>query len=396
VRLQALQWQVTMGFLLGAVLLLCSGLANAQDATPQREAEQRNAQAQLDALRKDIASLAQQQEALVGERDGAARELRDADRRISEASSALRTLDADLAAQVTQLALLEGDEAALASRLEAQRGSLAQLLRALHAQGRHAPLKLLLAQDRVEALGRTLGYLGYFRRARVARIEGLLADLAALSEARAAVRTQQTALASARVAQESALAQLDTERIARRALLDDIEKRFRSSRSRLEALGRDEAALLALITRLRDIFGDIPRQLEAAEPFASLAGRLPWPLAGKLRTGFGRDLGDGRHSSGWLIDAQAGADVRAVAHGRVAFSDWLKGFGLIAIIDHGDGYMSLYASTDALLRAAGDWVEAGEVIALAGSSGGQAAPGVYFELRRNGKPVDPARWLLRQ
>jgi septal ring factor EnvC (AmiA/AmiB activator) len=123
---------------------------------------------------------------------------------------------------------------------------------------------------------------------------------------------------------------------------------------------------------------------------------LPWPINGRLLTGFGPQLPDGRTSSGWLLDATAGAEIKAVAHGRVAFSDWLKGFGLIAIIDHGDGYMSLYASADALLRAAGDWVEAGEVVALAGSSGGQSAPGVYFELRRNGKPVDPVRWLLRK
>jgi septal ring factor EnvC (AmiA/AmiB activator) len=382
-----------LGLLAG--LLLTAGAAPAQNASVDREVEQREAQARLEALRADIATLAEQQEALVGERDTAAGALREADRRIGEAGGALRQLDADLAAQLVVLDELQQQEATLAERLGQQREGLAQLLRALHAQGRHAPLKLLLSQDRVDALGRTLGYLGYFQRARVARIEGLLDDLAALAQARSAVQDQQRRLAEARSEQQAALAALDAERVARKALLADIEKRFRSSRARLDALGRDEAALLALIARLQDIFGDIPPQLEAAQPFAEQAGRLPWPLAGTLRTGFGRALGDGRRSSGWLIDAAAGADVRAVAHGRVAFSDWLKGFGLIAIIDHGDGFMSLYASTDALLRAAGDWVEAGEVIALAGSSGGQASPGVYFELRRDGRPVDPARWLKK-
>ncbi len=376
--------------------LLGAGAAVGQDASAAREAEKQAAQAKLEKLREDIALVTQEKTELGGERDSAAAELRAADRKISEASATLRSLDADLVAQVEQLANVQAEAAELSTRLDAQRESLAQLLRALHAQGRHAPLKLLLAQDRVDALGRTLGYLGYFRRARVSRIESLLSDLAALEQARAAVQTQQSVLAAAREQQQSALTELDAERAARRVLLADIEKRYKDSGSKLAALGRDEAALLALLTRLQDIFGDIPQQLEGAAPFSTMAGRLPWPLAGGLLTGFGRPSGDGRVSNGWLIEAKAGAEVRAVAHGRIAFADWLKGFGLIAIIDHGDGYMSLYASTDALLRAAGDWVEAGEVVALAGTSGGQTAAGLYFELRHKGKPVDPARWLQRR
>jgi septal ring factor EnvC (AmiA/AmiB activator) len=248
----------------------------------------------------------------------------------------------------------------------------------------------------MDALGRTLGYLGYFRRARVEQIERLLDDLAALVEARSAVQAQQQQLTLAQEQQQLALAELDTERAARRSLLADLEKRYADGRSRLDALGRDEASLLALIERLQDILGDIPQQMDGAEAFASLAGRMPWPIRGKLLTGYGRPLPDGRTSTGWLIDAKSGDEVRAIAHGRVAFADWLTGFGLILILDHGDGYMSLYGSNDALVRAAGDWVKRGEVLAIAGSSGGQSAAGVYFELRRNGRPVDPVRWLIRR
>jgi len=371
-----------------------SAQSGAGDA--QRAADAERAQAELATLRQKIADLSEAQTVLAGERDDAARDLRAADRRIAEATTALRTLDADAAAQEAQLALLEQQASTLATRLDAQRAALARLLRALHAQGKHAPLKLLLAQDRIDALGRSLGYLGYFRRARVDRIESLLGDLADLAAARAAVVAQRAVLDEARAQQQAALVELDEEREQRRQLLATLNARFKDSGTRLAAMGRDEAALVALIARLQDIFGDIPTGMEGEAAFASLLGRLPWPLSGSVRTAFGRPLPDGRSSSGWLIDAQPGAEVRAVAHGRIAFSDWLKGFGLISIIDHGDGYMSLYASTDALLRAAGDWVKAGDVIALAGSSGGQTDAGVYFELRRNGKPIDPAGWLSRR
>ena len=382
--------------LIALCLLLPMAPGGAQELDPEREVKQRAAESQLGILREQIAQITAQQGELVDQRDGAAQSLRQADLRIAEVSSELRALETQLAEQQQHLAELQRTEAELAQRLDEQRDSLAQLLRATHAQGRNAPLKLLLAQDRMDALGRTLGYLGYFRRARVEQIESLLADLDALTRARDAVQVQQQLLTEAQVQQQQALVELDAERASRRTLLAELEKRFADGRLRLDALGRDEKALLALIERLQDILGDIPQQMDGAEAFASLAGRMPWPIRGKLLTGYGRPLPDGRTSSGWLIDAKPGDEVRAIAHGRVAFADWLTGFGLILILDHGDGYMSLYASNDALIRAAGDWVKRGEVLAIAGSSGGQSASGVYFELRRNGRPVDPVRWLIRR
>lgn len=384
-----------LGLLVAFACAADDATTSGQASERARDAQARDAEQKLAALRAQIAELAAAQDALLGERDSAARALREADRKVAEADAALRATEADLSAQQARLDELAAREAELAAGLAQQREALAALLRALHAQGRHAPLKLLLAQDRIEALGRHLAYLGYFRRDRAGRIERLLADLDALDQARADVRAQQAVLEAARAAQQADIATLAAERGQRRQLLAELEGRFRDTRSRLTALGRDETALIALLERLRDLFADIPLQIDATAPFASRAGNLPWPLPGKLRTGFGRPLPDGRPSSGWLLEAQPGQEVRAVAHGRVAFADWLKGFGLIAIVDHGDGYMSLYANNDALLRAAGDWVGAGETIAIAGTSGGSAGPSLYFELRRNGRPVDPVRWLRR-
>ena len=135
-----------------------------------------------------------------------------------------------------------------------------------------------------------------------------------------------------------------------------------------------------------------PQQCACRVP-AERRGRLPWPLAGKVAVGFGSSDDSGRAISGIVLAAATGAEVRAVSHGRVAYADWLKGYGLILILDHGDGYMSLYGYNESLLKDVGDWVDAGEAIATAGSSGGRQNAGLYFELRARGKPLDPRSWL---
>ena len=152
--------------------------------------------------------------------------------------------------------------------------------------------------------------------------------------------------------------------------------------------------LQKLIDSIQEIFDDAPEVEEIArQPFADLKGKLAWPVKGKLRKMFGRrkPLSNLRWQ-GVLIEAPSGRYVRAVSHGRVAFADWLRGFGNLIIIDHGNSYLSLYGHNESLFKAAGEWVEAGDVIGSTGDSGGQAKSGLYFEIRRNGKPQNPTRW----
>jgi len=151
--------------------------------------------------------------------------------------------------------------------------------------------------------------------------------------------------------------------------------------------------LLDLLAKLRDIFADIPKHLAGAEPFADLRGRLGWPLHGKLAVRFGSPADGERASQGVLIEAKNGSEVHAVSHGRVVYADWLRGYGLLLIVDHGDGYLSLYGYNETLLKDVGDWVDANEAVATSGDSGGRKAAGLYFELRHDGKPVDPGAWL---
>ena len=203
-----------------------------------------------------------------------------------------------------------------------------------------------------------------------------------------------------------------------------IDQQYRDKASREKALGRDAGALQRLVAQLRAAAARAAREAAAAKaraereaakashgrrpastpsrrPVAAAApaqrvGGLGWPVAGSLLASYGGSLPDGRRSDGVLISAAAGTQVKAVADGTVVFADWMTGYGMILIVDHGNGYMSLYAHNDGLLREAGDAVKRGDPVATVGSSGGQERPALYFELRRNGSPVNPSGWLTRQ
>lgn len=379
-----------------AALLLMLALAapdvHAQGA-PERAQKEAAAQQRLDALRRQIKTIAKEQRELESERGDAAKALRAADGRVNEAVRALRRTEAGIATQELELQQLEENKRTLEAGLSDQREALAALVRSAYALGRHEQLKLLLAQDRMSDLARVLAYHRYFQADRQQRITGLLAELRELAAVAQQIVDQRQILEAARLQQQTELDTLEAQRGERAAVLATVESQFKDRAARLAALGRDEKAVLKLLEQLRDAVADIPRQVDDNRPFASRRGQLGRPLAGTALAAFGGRLPDGRSSDGLLIAGTAGAEVRAVAPGRVAYSDWLKGYGLLTIVDHGDGWMSLYAFNDALLKDVGDWVRSGEPLATVGSSGGQGRPALYFELRRNGQPQDPKPWL---
>ncbi len=370
--------------------------AQAPTKTPEQVREEAEAERKLDAVRAQIKQIAARQRELEDERAAATRAVREADEAVGRAGRALRETEAAIAAQGERLKALEAQQSRLEDKLSKQREALAALVRSAYALGRHEQLKLLLAQDRVADLARVLVYHRYFQADRSRRIRGLLDELQTLADLARRVETERAALDASRAEQLERVAELEDQRAARATVVADAEQAFKDGRERLAALGRDEGALRKLLEQLRDVLADIPKRIDDARPFATRRGALSWPLAGSVLTGFGGTLPDGRQSDGLLIAASAGSEVRAVSPGRVAFADWMKGYGLILILDHGDGWMTLYASNDALLKDAGDWVRAGEAVASVGSSGGQGKPALYFELRQGGKPVDPRGWLRRR
>lgn len=383
---------IRAGLLLTAALLVAAPAAFAQGA-PERARQEAEAQQKLDALRAQIKKITAEQRSVDAERGEATRELRAADATVSDAVRALRRTEAGIATQELELQQLQARQAELELGLADQREALAALVRSAYALGRHEQLKLLLAQDRMSDLARVLAYHRYFQADRQQRITGLMAELRELAAVAQQITDQRQILDAARQQQQTELAALEAQRGERAGVLAALESKFKDRAARLATLGRDEKSVLTLLERLRDAVADIPRQVDDNRPFATRRGQLGRPLAGSVLAAFGGKLPDGRASDGLLIAGTAGAEVRAAAPGRVAYSDWLKGYGLLVILDHGDGWMSLYAFNDALLKDVGDWVRGGEPLATVGSSGGQGRAALYFELRRNGQPQDPKPWL---
>jgi septal ring factor EnvC (AmiA/AmiB activator) len=365
----------------------------ADNTDPQTAAQEREARQKLDAVRAEIKVLADQQRATEDARSDAARALRAKETELAAVAKDVHALDEKIDAQQAQLDKLDAQRAELETVLKTQRDALAALLRSAYALGRNEELKLLLQQNDVAAIARVLAYNRYFQRARIGRIDQLSIDLEQLANVQASIREKTAELASTREARAAEGTRLENERNEREALVGELDSKLKEQGARAAALGKDEKSLGGLIEKLRDVFADIPKQLAGAEPFASMRGRLALPLKGKLVTSFGAVDESGRRSSGLLIAAKNGSAVHAVSHGRVVFADWLRGYGLMIIVDHGDGFLSLYGCNETLLKDVGDWVDAGETIATSGASGGQKTAGLYFELRAKGQPVDPKGWL---
>jgi len=350
--------------------------------------------------------------------------LRAVDEQLGHSGRVLSETESSLARQQASLAQLQQRREALQSTLGVRRAELAALLRAAYAVGTAAPLKLMLAQDRVADANRVLTLHRYLQRERARRIAELTAQLHELDTLEQQIVQQRSALDAARERQRAQLAQLQRDRSTRAQTVAQLEQRYRDRRGRERALGSDAKSLERLLAQLRAAAareaerkaaaaraartaskpgskpGGSAKPRPAAPVIANAApiqvGGLGWPVSGTLLAGYGGTLPGGGTSSGLLIGANTGATVKAVANGKVVFADWMNGYGLILIIDHGNGYMSLYAHNEALLRDAGDDVRRGDPVASVGNSGNQSRAGLYFELRRNGQPVNPGTWLQQR
>lgn len=410
-------------WLLVALLLALATPLAARQSGPE-------AQRQLEKVRRELDEVAAERRRLEGQRGAASRELRAVDERVARSSRALHEAEAQLAREQAAYEQLLKRRDELRSQHAAQRRELATLLRAAYAQGGHAPLKLALAQDRVADSQRQLAYYGYLQRQRVQRAAALTAELQELDRVETQILARRTALDTARAQQRVQLANLDRDRKAHAVTLGELEQRYRDRQAREQALGSDAKALQAVVARLRAAAAKAaaerlaaeraekaraekarqaggakpgtrtpgerkpPRQVASAAPVR--VGGAGWPLSGGLLAGYGGRMPDGRASHGLLISAGLGSPVRAVADGSVVFAEWMTGYGLIIIVDHGNGYLSLYAHNESLLKDVGATVKRGDAVARVGNSGGLAQPALYFELRRNGQPVDPNSWLRRQ
>jgi septal ring factor EnvC (AmiA/AmiB activator) len=371
------------------VVLIFTGPVAAADEQSAAEVRQRLEAVQAH-IRAKRARFAEEQEKIGSLNTELARletEIGDVARRLHETMQRLEAERAKL--RTLQLRKRQQFEA-----LARHRAALADQLRAAYMMGRQEKLKLLLNQQDPQIVGRMLVYYDYFNRARGRLVDQANQNLLTLRVLEDKINAQHHRLKATATHLRRQQVKLKVTRERREQVLAALRQEIVATGHSLDVLMRNEDNLKRLLKSIQTALADIPDVTPDDIVFSSLKGKLPWPSPGPIEAHFGDHRAEDSDIvwQGVVIGAHAGTAVRAVSGGRVAFADWMPGYGLLAIIDHGDGYMSLYGHNQSLYKSVGTWVEAGELIARVGDGGGQAANGLYFEIRYRGDPVDPAAW----
>lgn len=352
-------------------------------------------QADLAQLQQEINKLQQWLKETESEHDKLNQKLRLSDEKIGAIAKKIDETRSQLNEERTRLKKLQAEQKQLRFLKSEQKQQLAKQLTGAQKLGNQGSIKVLLNQDDPQQISRMLKYYEYFNEARMESIQTLVVNLKRLNNIENEILTQQNKL----IQTENSLLKknklLNNEKKQHKKLLVSLENRRQQKSSDLSQKQKDQKRLQQLITEVATLLDNSVRKQDA-RPIRSLKGKLPRPAKGRIVKAFGNYNTKARSKwQGWLIKGYEGSAITAVHHGRIVFSDWLRGFGLLLIVDHGDGYLSLYARNQSLLKSVGDWVYQGENIATLGSSGGFKEPRLYFEIRHKGKPQDPASWLSR-
>ena len=350
---------------------------------------------ELEEVREKISDLKQSMDKSARDRDRLTQDLQSAEVAIAEKRLRLQDLERERAYSAKRLQQLDEDIATRDSELAHESGQLAAQVRAAYMSGSQEKIKLLLNQRDPATLGRVMAYYRYFNDYRADNIGAVTEKMRELAALRSEVAAEEARLADLAKTRKAELEKLATAQQERQALLGALKDRMAAEGREIERLAGEEKDLARLIAELTSILSDYP--ITSEEPFSQYRGRLTWPVAGTLLRDFGQPrVGGELKWNGVVLAAPRGREVRSVYHGRVAFADWLAGMGLLVIVDHGEGYMTLYGYNETILKNAGDWVAPGDVIATVGDSGGQAESGLYFEIRKGTQPINPRRWVTRR
>lgn len=390
-----------------ALLIACLLIA-APDTWAASKAEK--TKQNLEALHERIDALKKELDSTEEKHSEAADELKESEQAISASNRKLYQLNKQIKQNSTALDQLQQQKSELESTLQQQQKLLGSQLYQQYLHGRQSHMQILLQQQDPAALARDLQYFSYVSRARAALIDDIQINLdkvAKLNEETAAALQQLNELKDTQEKEKQAL---QSQKQERRKLLSKLSSKIKSQRGEIDKLKRDEKRLSALVKKLARV---VPKK-PVAKPdkktesigrnetlpsanlsgnFATLKGKLNLPVKGDIANRFGDERKDtGVSWKGLFIKSAEGSEVKSVASGIVVFADWLRGFGNLLIVDHGDGYMTLYANNQALLKNVGEEVKGGDTIAAVGNSGGNKESGLYFELRHQSKPLDPLSW----
>ena len=368
--------------------LLVSGLPCASLAQHDEE----ETREKLEELEADIKSITEEMSDASSRQDELQQQLREAEvelgtlqRQISENQQALES-------SAQELVTLQEKSAELAQARDKQQARIAQELKTAWQMGRQGEIKILLNQENPHTVARSLGYYRYFFKARNTLLEQYRATLRELAELQQRIDSTQAELAARGETLKQQLTDLTAAQANRKLAVEEVSASISSISAQLKQKEQDRKQLEEVLRAIEEAVVELELPSNFAS-FQSAKSQMPWPVDGKPSNQFDRPRNDGKMRwQGVTIPAQEGTTVKAIHHGRVVYADWLRGSGLLLIVDHGDGYMSLYAHNESLLREVGEWVTAGTPISTVGNSGGEEQTALYFEIRHNGKPTNPANW----
>lgn len=383
---------VLRGAALGVTLFGLMGQVAAADSVEELQRRQR----ELTQIEKVLAASKQQLERDLARRDQATQALAAAEIDAGAARANLAKLDHALNETAERLGTLRNDMKRTQGALQAAGHDLAQQLRVAYMVGRQDRLKLLLNLQDASSLQRVIAYHGYWAQARARQLASVRADLAQRAQLQEELEAAKVDQERLRGDMQQQLFALERATRRRQEALAELERELADKDQLVAELSSDRSRLQRLVGELEQAIAAAEARAAAQREFANLRGQLPWPVHGQTVGAFG-EVGSGNaRRQGLLIGADEGDEVQAVHTGQVVFADWLPGYGLVMILDHGKGYLSIYGHNQVLFEQVGAEVAAGDVIAAVGSTGGARQRGLYFEIRQQGKAVDPILWLARR
>ena len=350
---------------------------------------------ELEEVRERISDLKKSMDRAAAERDRLTGELQDIEVAISEQRLRIKEIAREQQFTENRKKALDKELAEREAHLDIESSELADQVRSAYMSGSQEKIKLLLNQRDPATLGRLMAYYRYLNDYRAGNITAVMEEIRKLDELQSQIAAEGARLEDLSKRRYAELGRLNTSQEERQRLLASLRDKIAAEGQEVERLAAQETDLTRLIAELTSILSDYP--ISSEEPFSKHKGKLTWPVAGTLLHEFGQPrVSDRINWNGVVLAAPRGREVRAVYHGRIAFADWLAGMGLLVIVDHGEGYMTLYGYNETILKNAGDWVAPGDVIATVGDSGGQQQSSVYFELRQGTKPINPRLWITRR
>jgi len=353
----------------------------------------RQPQAELDAVTAAIADIQTWLEDARSTYSTEESNLQKAELEITAASRQITAVETQLTATRLEQSQLQAEMETLNGEKAAQDALLQQMLRAAYMRGDQSVLKLLLNQEDFSQSARLLQYYRIFSESQLQLLDEYATTLEEITQLDQSLAESAQRLTQQQTQLQQKLTELERGQQAKAVALAELQKSIATRSSELEQLQIDQSQLQQLVNEIHRAIELIPTPADAS-PFINQRGRLPMPVSGDPRLACGSRYGDGNlRRQGITIAASEGTPVQAVHAGRVVFADWLRGSGLLLIVDHGDGYMSLYGNNEALAATAGDRVSAGDILATSGKTSDSGTSGVYFEIRHRGVPQDPAEWL---